>query len=174
MSVLQDVRAYMDAHREDLVAELSSLVAIPSVRGEAEEGAPYGRECRRALDAALALFEKRGATVRCEGGHYGIATVHGTNGAHEQAIGIFTHTDVVPASEADWVKTKPFLPYLEGDCLYGRGAEDNKAGVISALYALEALRATGHALSHPVQVFFGADDHQPQFFHLNDRHVKCP
>ena len=148
----------MDAHREDLVAELSSLVAIPSVRGEAEEGAPYGRECRRALDAALALFEKRGASVRCDEGHYGFATVSGTDAGATESIGIFTHTDVVPASESDWIKTKPFAPYLEGDCLYGRGAEDNKAGVISALYALEALSETGHALSHPVQVFFGADE----------------
>ncbi len=158
MSVLTDVRAYMDAHQKELIRDLSALVEIPSVRGEAQEGAPYGKECRRALDAALALFEKRGATVRSAGGHYGIATVGGTNGSTENAIGIFTHTDVVPASEADWVKTKPFVPYLEGDSLYGRGAEDNKAGVISALYALEALRATGHALSHPVQVFFGADE----------------
>ncbi len=158
MSILDEVRAYMDAHREELISDLSSLVEIPSVRGEAEEGAPYGRECRRALDASLALFEKRGASVRCDGGHYGFATVSGTDMQASESIGIFTHTDVVPASEADWTKTKPFVPYLEGDSLYGRGAEDNKAGVISALYALEALKATGHALSHPVQVFFGADE----------------
>ena len=158
MSILNELRSYMEAQREELVRDLSSLVCIPSVRGNAEEGAPYGRECRRALDVSLALFAAEGAHTRCDGGHYGFADIvpEGTDETTPY-IGIFAHTDVVPVSD-DWTKTEPFTPHLEGDILYGRGAEDNKAGVVSALYALKALKATGHSLVHPVHVFLGADE----------------
>ena len=60
------IRAWIGAHKEEILEDLCSLCRIPSVRGEAEENAPYGKECARALKAAAALFEKHGFSVRVE------------------------------------------------------------------------------------------------------------
>ena len=43
------IRAWIEAHKEEFIEDLFSLCRIPSVRGEAEENAPYGKECARAL-----------------------------------------------------------------------------------------------------------------------------
>ena len=40
------ISKYIDDHASDMIAALSSLVAVPSVRGAAEPGMPYGKERR--------------------------------------------------------------------------------------------------------------------------------
>ena len=42
------ISKYIDDHASDMIAALSSLVAVPSVRGAAEPGMPYGKEPARA------------------------------------------------------------------------------------------------------------------------------
>ena len=47
------IREYLEAHRQEMTEFLSELVAVPSVQGRAEDGAPFGREPARALDIML-------------------------------------------------------------------------------------------------------------------------
>ena len=154
MKLYEKVKAYIYGHEEEIVADLFRLVRIPSVKSEAEEGAPFGKECRRALDDAVSLFRENGfdASVKCDG-MYGIATY----GEGDGDIGIFGHTDVVGVGD-DWVFTKPFEPVRIGNTLVGRGVEDNKAGVIGGLYAVKALRDLEISLRHRIVVFLGAEE----------------
>lgn len=55
------------------------------------------------------------------------------------------HIDVVPAGPLDMWDTPPFEPRVEGGWLYGRGGGDMKAGLVSNLFALDALTACGLA-----------------------------
>lgn len=154
MKLYEKVKAYVCEHEEEIVADLFRLVRIPSVKSRAEEGAPFGKECRRALDDSVALFRENGfeASVKSNG-MYGIATY----GEGEGDIGIFGHTDVVGVGD-DWVFTKPFEPVRIGNTLVGRGVEDNKAGVIGGLYAIKALRDLNIPLRHRIVVFLGAEE----------------
>lgn len=54
------------------------------------------------------------------------------------------HCDVVPAGPLDMWERPPFQPVVEDGWLYGRGAGDMKSGTISALYALDAIKAAGY------------------------------
>jgi acetylornithine deacetylase len=54
------------------------------------------------------------------------------------------HCDVVPAGPLDMWERPPFQPVVENGWLYGRGAGDMKSGTISALYALDAIKAAGY------------------------------
>lgn len=55
------------------------------------------------------------------------------------------HIDVVPVGpEAMWQRP-PYDPLIEGGWMHGRGAGDMKAGLVSNLYALDALRTCGWA-----------------------------
>jgi hypothetical protein len=65
----QEVSRLIDGYREAYTETLRRWVRIPSVKGEAEEGAPFGREIRRMLDTAVedarAMgFDKLAARVR--------------------------------------------------------------------------------------------------------------
>ena len=58
ISMQLKISKYIDDHASDMIAALSSLVAVPSVRGAAESGMPYGKEPARALSVMLNLAEK--------------------------------------------------------------------------------------------------------------------
>ncbi len=58
--------------------------------------------------------------------------------AAEQTLLLATHYDVVAAGEG-W-KRQPFKLTIEGNRAYGRGAADDKGGIISALSAMETLK----------------------------------
>ena len=53
------------------------------------------------------------------------------------------HVDVVPATNDKWT-TPPFTPRIANGRMYGRGSGDMKAGVVSMIYAVAALRRMGY------------------------------
>ena len=59
-------------------------------------------------------------------------------GEGDELIGIVGHLDVVPAKEEDWTYS-PFVPTIANNCIYGRGAIDDKGPVIASLYAMKAV-----------------------------------
>ncbi len=146
------VKDYMHAHEEEIVRDLMRLARIPSIRSEAAPHAPFGLDCRAALDEAVALFRERGfdACVMHDGA-YGIASY----GEGDASVGLFGHTDVVPVGD-DWVYTKPFEPIVSDGHLIGRGVEDNKAGVVLSLYVLLAHRELSLPMHGKLLVFLGA------------------
>ena len=90
------IDAYLDEHWDDIVADIDTLVRIPSVEelDKATEGAPYGPGPREALTAALKMAEGMGLETCDVEGHIGYADLPGgTDGQ----IGIIGHMDVVPA-----------------------------------------------------------------------------
>lgn len=55
------------------------------------------------------------------------------------------HIDVVPAGPLDMWDSPPFEPRVDDGWLYGRGGGDMKAGLVSNLFALDAIAACGLA-----------------------------
>ncbi len=151
---VNNLRAYFFLHRDEIVADLCSLVRIPSVCAEAEEGAPYGKACKEALEASLRLFTEAGFEGRVsEDGKYALAFYGGD--CLPESIGLFSHTDVVPAGDG-WTLTEPFAPIVSDGCVIGRGASDNKSGVVLSLWLLKYLKEKEIRLSRPITVFLGS------------------
>jgi acetylornithine deacetylase len=61
------------------------------------------------------------------------------------------HIDTVPRGSAEWTR-QPFAGEVEGNCLYGRGSCDMKAGVAISLFLAEALSQLGLALQGDILV----------------------
>lgn len=148
------IREWIKEHKEEILADHVALCRIPSVRGEAEENAPYGKECARALQASADLFAKNGFSVRVEK-ERGYALARLEKG--EKTIGLFGHSDVVPAGDG-WIKTEPFEPRVIDGVLYGRGVGDNKAGVIQSLYAMRIINELNLPIQCSVQAFIGSNE----------------
>ena len=151
---INQIKAYIYEHKEEIIADLKTLVRFPSIEASPLPQAPFGKACRDALDAAVKLFEREGLSGQiCADGKYGLAKKDGKNAE----IGIFGHLDVVPVTE-DWILNAPFDPQEHDGCLVGRGIHDNKAGVIMSLYALRAARDLSIPLESAVTVFLGANE----------------
>ncbi len=50
---MNKIFSYIDDHKEDMISDLARLIKIPSVMGEAEENAPFGKHPAAALSEAL-------------------------------------------------------------------------------------------------------------------------
>ncbi|SDU51948.1 dipeptidase [Pseudomonas mandelii] len=66
-------------------------------------------------------------------------------GSSDEVVGIHAHADVVPVTPENWVlkdgtKLDPFKVTLIGDRMYGRGTEDDKNGIVVALYAMKVIK----------------------------------
>jgi len=147
---------YIAAHEEEILEDLKALSRIPSVRGEAEPGFPFGKMPAAAVEAAADLYEKHGfALTRKIDKGYALANVGPTG----RTLGVFCHCDVVPANTGVWEQVdNAFEPEIKDGYLIGRGVKDNKSAVIGVLHAMEALKAAGVPVRHNIQVFLGANE----------------
>lgn len=150
----EKIRDYIDSHKSDIVESLKALVRIPSVRGEASPDAPYGNACAEALEFCKELYRTNG--FECEidrDGGYLLSYL----GNGEKDIGIFAHSDVVPAGEG-WIYTSPFEPKEVDGFIVGRGSMDNKAGVLISLYAAKVIKELGIPFKSRLVMFTGSNE----------------
>ncbi|MFJ4350168.1 dipeptidase [Pseudomonas sp. NPDC089428] len=119
---------------------LRELVAIPtfSVDGVPQHENP---EFLKIADKIKALAEGFGLTFRnVDNRVYEISLGEG-----KEVVGIHAHADVVPVNPDNWkladgTRLDPFKVTQVGDRMYGRGTEDDKNGIIVALYALKVAK----------------------------------
>jgi acetylornithine deacetylase len=73
-------------------------------------------------------------------GRDNVAAVHRPTSARGRSLALQGHVDVVPEGAADMWETPPYHPVIRGGRVFGRGAGDMKAGIVSYAMAFEALR----------------------------------
>ncbi len=153
MTVKERISQWVDAHEQDMIRDIARLVAVKSVRGEPEPGAPFGPGPRAALDEALALCAEHGFKTAMCGGAVGTADLNDL----PSRVDILAHLDVV-AEGAGW-DTPPYEAVLKGDgCLYGRGTDDDKGPVVMALYAMRCVRELGIPMKQGCRLIMGTDE----------------
>lgn len=85
-------------------------------------------------------------------GRDNVVGLHRPRDPKGRSLVLQAHVDVVPpGAEEEWT-TPPFQPDVRGGRIYGRGAGDMKAGLVSNMIALKALRRAGLAPAAEVQV----------------------
>ncbi|HEY9054952.1 MAG TPA: M20 family metallo-hydrolase [Rectinemataceae bacterium] len=85
-----------------------------------------------------------------------LATVPGKN--PDSRLWIMTHLDVVPEGERSLWKSDPWELRVEGDRLYGRGAEDNQQGLVASVFAALAFVDEGILPERTIKLLFVADE----------------
>lgn len=142
------MRAAVAAGLPTAIAELSGLVRIPSVSWDGFDFAHVRASAERVAELARALEVFESVEVvqlpvseedsDALGQPAVVASRAARNG--KPTVLLYAHHDVQPpGDEAQW-DSKPFEPTLRGDRLYGRGAADDKAGVVAHLAAIRASR----------------------------------
>ena len=154
MEIKKLIHEYITEHSREITEALKKLIEIPSVRGEAVKGAPYGEGCARVLEYTERLYLENGFETELykDGGY--LLSYYGKG---EKSLGIFAHADVVPAAD-NWIYTKPFEPVEKDGCILGRGAIDDKSAVVISLYCAKILKELNIPFNSRLVLFTGSNE----------------
>ena len=134
------------------IADLCALVRIPSVSWAAFDPAHVAAsaDAVAALVRGLDVFESVdivqagiGPSSTGSGTELGQPAILASRAARNgrPTVLLYAHHDVQPpGKDEDW-ESDPFTPTVRGDRLYGRGAADDKAGVMAHVASIRALVA---------------------------------
>ena len=132
MSHYTKLDAYLDTHMDESIAELSRLVAQPSVGAQnlgMQECAALVAEMLRKRGFSTEVMPTPGAPVV-----FGERT-----GTGQKTLLFYCHYDVQPAEPLELWVTPPFQPDLRDGKLFGRGVGDDKGHLVARLFAVDAL-----------------------------------
>lgn len=142
----------MEHNRQELEQQLCDLIAIPSVRADASEGAPFGKETVRALELFLSWGEAYGFKTKMLDGYAGYIEWPGQDTS--RYVAAVCHLDVVPAG--DWEDA--FRAKVLDDRIVGRGSIDDKGPALACLHALVALKNEGFVPPVSIRLILGLDE----------------
>src|SRR4051812_15943369 len=147
-----DLRAAVARELPGVRADLAHLIRIPGI---AFEGFDHSH-VERSAAAVAELLRGCGLTVeivRADGQPAVIGRRPAPPGA--PTVLLYAHHDVQPAGDLTLWDSDPFEPVERDGRLYGRGAADDKAGVLAHV---AALRAWGDDLPVGVVVFIEGEE----------------
>src|SRR3954471_6807047 len=153
---VDELRSRVRAELPRLRQDLEALVRIESVSADPARAA----EVQRSAEAVAELFRAEGfedvavVSVRDDGGAPAvIARKPAPEG--KPTVLLYAHHDVQPENDhAEW-DSPPFEPTERDGRLYGRGAADDKAGIVAHL---AAVRALGDDLGVGVTMFIEGEE----------------
>ena len=139
----EDLRAAIDRTFDQTLARLKELVAIPGIAWPSFDRSPL----ERSAEAVAALLRGSGLgdvqILGCDkpdgtpGGPAVVARRPAAEG--KPTILLYAHHDVQPAGDEALWETEPFAAVEKDGRLYGRGAADDKAGIMAHIAAYAAV-----------------------------------
>src|SRR5918994_7760934 len=153
---IDDLRSRVTAELPRIRADLEDLVRIESVSADPARAG----EVQRSAEAVAELFRGEGfedvliVSARDDGRAPAVlARKPAPDG--KPTVLLYAHHDVQPENDhAEW-DSPPFEPTERDGRLFGRGAADDKAGIVTHL---AALRAFGDELPVTVRIFIEGEE----------------
>ncbi|MCX6035656.1 MAG: M20/M25/M40 family metallo-hydrolase [Chloroflexi bacterium] len=135
MSDYTKLDAFLESRMDESIAELSRLVAQPSV-GAQNLGI---QECAALVAGMLRLHGFTTEVMPTAGA----PVVFGERkGRSDKTLLFYCHYDVQPPEPLELWETPPFEPSLRDGKLFGRGVGDDKGHLVARLFAVDALLST--------------------------------
>ena len=172
--VRDSVRSWRQANEAPILRELAAFLALPNLASDAPN-------IRRNAEHASAMLARRGVTTRLLETPGSPPAVYGelkTPGARRTLM-VYAHYDGQPVDPAAWA-TPPWTPTLRAGTLeekapvvdlaalpqaigaewrlYGRSASDDKAPIVVAMAALDALKHTKRTPSVNLKFFLEGEE----------------
>ena len=161
---------FLSAHRQQYLDELCEFVRIPSISSLPAHAGAVGE----AADWVAKRLRSAGidsARVLSTGGHPVVYGEH-LHAPNCPTILIYGHFDTQPVDPVEAWEQPPFEPLIKNNCIYARGASDNKGPMLIPILAVEALLQTEGALPVNVKFLFEGQEEigSPQIPEFLDAH----
>lgn len=139
--------------KEAMMGHLKTLIEIPSHRdlSTKSEGKPFGEGIAKAFQALKEIGQDMGFGIHEEEGY----AMDLRTGNGEVYIGVLCHLDTVEAIEMEKWKTNPYELVEKEGILYGRGVNDDKGPLLSALHAIKLVRDENPDFKYPIRLIVG-------------------
>ncbi len=136
MPDISKYKTYIDETLQKHIQEFKGFISIPSI-----SSLPARKEdvlaCAGWLKNRLESMKPDQVEIIPTDGHP-VVFAQWNKAPGKPTVLIYGHYDVQPVQEDLWTG-KPFEPRIDNGRIYGRGASDDKGGVITAIWAIEAL-----------------------------------
>jgi acetylornithine deacetylase/succinyl-diaminopimelate desuccinylase-like protein len=161
----ESIDARLEAGLEASLAELSRLVAQPSVAAQ-----NLGMsECARMVAEGF-VIRGFGVEILPTDGHPVVVAERA--GRSDRTLLVYNHYDVQPAEPLELWTSPPFAPERRDGKLFGRGVSDDKGHLVARLHALDAILAEAGELPCRVKFVVEGEEeigsvHLPEFVRRN-------
>ena len=129
---------YITQNHDRFFEEYCDLVRIPSVSSLPEHAADV-RRAGEWVAQRLTAAGLENAEVMETGGHPVVYADWLHAGPDKPTVLIYGHFDVQPVDPVELWESPPFEPTIRDGRVYARGASDDKGGMVTPIFAMEAL-----------------------------------
>ncbi|MBS1933509.1 MAG: dipeptidase [Bacteroidetes bacterium] len=146
---------YINDNMPQHIQEFKEFVSIPSLSSLPANKKDVER-CAEWLKEKLQAKGLLNAQVLETDGHP-VVFAEWNKAKGKPTVLIYGHYDVQPVQEAMW-NSLPFVPKEENGRIYGRGASDDKGGVVVAIWAIEAMLKKDGSLPVNIKFLFEGEE----------------
>lgn len=145
-----DLHEYIDAHRDNVLADYQAILRVPSISalsafdGDTRRGAEVVAHMLRANQLEhVEVIPSAGAPL---------VYADWLHAPGKPTVLLYAHYDVQPVDPENEWETPPFEPTIKGEYIFGRGVTDDKSQLTTTIHAVGAHLAARGTL--PVNVRF--------------------
>ncbi len=143
-ALIENARSSITSQFDGNIEILKDLVRIPGIAWDAFDAADLDASARAVHNlfeqtAVFDFVETRTAMVDGKQGAPAIVARRAAKNGKPQIL-LYAHHDVQPPGDSSAWQTNPFEPSIKAGRMYGRGAADDKAGIIAHYSAVQAIK----------------------------------
>jgi len=161
-SSLASYEKYIDDNNDAHLKEFTELIAIPSISSIPANKPDVDRAAAWIVNKLKAIGMTTAQTLPTDGN----SIVYGSwdKAPGKPTVIIYAHYDVQPVKESEW-DIPAFEPKIMDGKIFGRGASDDKSGVMITIWAVEAMLRTDGKLPVNVKFIFDGEEEKgsPRF-----------
>ncbi|MBI5138565.1 MAG: M20/M25/M40 family metallo-hydrolase [Candidatus Vogelbacteria bacterium] len=152
---------YFKKNSKNFIEQLARFVAIPSISSDSAHTKDVDRSANSVAAYMRSIGLEHVEILQVRGGKpavYGDWLHASTKTSTSPTLLLYAHHDVQPTGEHNKWKTEPFKAVKKGDRLYGRGAADDKGGLMMHLAAIASYLKTKKKLPVNVKCLFEGEE----------------
>jgi len=154
-SFLSSYEKYIDDNNDAHLKEFMELVSIPSISSIPSNKPDVDRAAAWIVNKLKAIGMTTAQTLPSDGNPLVFGSWDKAHG--KPTVLIYAHYDVQPVKESEW-DNPPFVPKVMDGKIFGRGASDDKSGVMITIWAIEAILRTDGKLPVNVKFIFEGEE----------------
>ncbi len=160
MSDHNKIDSYLEENLDKSIAELSRLVAQPSISAQ-------GIGLKECANLVAEMFRARGFTAQVMDTEGAPVVYAERKGKSDKTLLFYNHYDVQPPEPLELWESPPFEPSLREGKLYGRGVSDDKSHITARLHAIDSILETDGELPCNIKFIIEGEE-ETSSVHLHD------